>query len=466
VSRDILGRKPGEEPASSSAASNGPGFVSLFKGHPMKQGAKAYRVALPVVVFCLLAAAGAGLWIQHVVSHPPGGTRLTGTGRIQRPMAAGAQSDLVLGPYATQVSESSAKVLWLAKAGAEVRCEVLPEAGAPGAKVGTKDLPLTDVKDVLHEATIEGLAADHLVRYRVTCGEDHAEGTFRTLPAAGATTEFRFFVYGDSRSHPQSHRLVTGAMAAEGSAAFVIHTGDFASNGDDAAAWEEEFFDPAADLLRSTALWPIRGNHEGGGLYFRQFFDQPRGRIGYSFDCGNLHVVVIDQYREIDLGYGDPNGRQETIDWLQKDLSSSKAQWLLVADHEPTYNVGGHASSWGRDDVLPVLEKCGVDLVIGGHSHLYERFRPIGPKGVKPIIHVVTGGGGAELYPGRESKLLEAGESCLHYCSFRVKGNELEMTAKTPDGREIDHFKLVKTDGTYQKEIMDRALTTEEADKE
>jgi acid phosphatase type 7 len=433
----------------------------------MKQGGKAYRIAAPVVVLCLLAAGGAGLWLLHVLSNPPGTAAPASARRSRRVAAAQASAGLVLGPYVTQAGDRSARVLWVGKAGAAAACEVLAEPNDPAAQIEMKVLPLNDVEGVaLHEAVLAGLPADRAVRYRVTCGADQVAGSFRTFPPPGATAEFRFFVYGDSRSNPDSHKAVIQAMAAEPSAAFVVHTGDFVSGGDDWGAWQEDFFDPAATLLRRTTFWPVRGNHEGGGMYFRQLFDQPPGRVGYSFDCGNLHFAIVDQYSLPFAWPSDPNRMATIAEWLRKDLSGSKAEWKLVAYHEPTYNVGGHGSSWGRDDVLPVLETCGVDMVLAGHSHLYERFRPIGPKGGKPVIHVVTGGGGADLYSPRESKLLEASESCLHYCSFRVKDNELEMWARTPDGREIDHLKLVKTAGAYQKEIMDRALSDEEAEKE
>jgi len=71
------------------------------------------------------------------------------------------------------------------------------------------------------------------------------------------------------------------------------------------------------------------------------------------------------------------------ISWLQKDLDQHPAEWLIVFFHHPPYTKGTHDSdskfdSGGRmidvrENILPILETYGVDLVLAGHSHVYER---------------------------------------------------------------------------------------------
>ena len=153
------------------------------------------------------------------------------------------------------------------------------------------------------------------------------------------------------------------------------------------------------------------------------------------------------------------------LDWFKKDLSANKAEWTLVVDHEPTFNVGGHASTWGREDFLPVMYEHGVDFALAGHSHLYERFLPIAPPGKKPIIFVVTGGGGAPTYPAVPSPILAGGigDSVIHYCLFEVDGDRMTMTVKRPDGTVIDRLALVKKDGAYQPEVMAQTVDYDEA---
>ena len=153
------------------------------------------------------------------------------------------------------------------------------------------------------------------------------------------------------------------------------------------------------------------------------------------------------------------------LKWLKQDLAENDAEWTFVFYHVPTFNIGGHGSSWGQEDVLPILEEHEVDFVITGHSHLYERFVPIGPPGKKPIIHVVTGGGGAPLYAPMSSPILAAGVGAAehHFCVFDVASGRCEMTVKRPDGSILDRLLLVKENGVYQEDIMAAALATREA---
>ena len=153
------------------------------------------------------------------------------------------------------------------------------------------------------------------------------------------------------------------------------------------------------------------------------------------------------------------------LQWLQQDLAENDAEWTFVFYHEPTFNIGGHGSTWGQEDVLPILEQHGVDFVIAGHSHLYERLLPIGPPGKKPIIHVVTAGGGAPLHSPVASPILVGGIGTAehHFCLFDVASGRCEMTVKRPDGSILDHLLLVKENGAYQEDIMSAAVGTREA---
>lgn len=73
----------------------------------------------------------------------------------------------------------------------------------------------------------------------------------------------------------------------------------------------------------------------------------------------------------------------DMVEWLKEDLAQNTKQWLIVAFHHPPYSKGSHNSddmedSAGRmarvrENVLPILEAAAVDLVLSGHSHMYER---------------------------------------------------------------------------------------------
>jgi len=367
--------------------------------------------------------------------------------------AVQAGAGVLMGPYVNDVDCGSAKIVWVSEPGA-----------APGrltVQDGSRRVETVPVRhtiegrdEMLNVAALDGLAESTEYRYRLVAGEQVAEGSFRT--AAGGAVPFTFVIYGDTRTYPERHRAVCEGIAAE-DPAFVVCSGDLLANGEVWELWKREFFDPAMPYLSKSVLWPVRGNHEGDAVFYRELFDLPGNELYFSFDFGNAHFIVLDNY------VGDE--RREMLDWLRADLAQNRADWTFVCYHEPTFNIGGHGSRWGERDFLPVLEEHGVDFVVTGHSHLYERFVPIGPAGKKPLIHVVSGGGGAPTYPAVPSPILAGGigQSELHFCVFYLDGDRCEMVAKGPDGAVLDRLSLVKRAGTYQEEVLAAALDTQTA---
>ena len=155
-------------------------------------------------------------------------------------------------------------------------------------------------------------------------------------------------------------------------------------------------------------MWPSIGNHDStsfagvsAGPYFDVFGLPPASGSPnyYSFDYGDVHFVVLDAH-SADL---DPNGAQ--ITWLASDLAASSAPWKIAIVHTPPYTKGSHDSDVEaahfpvRENALPLLEAHGVQLVLAGHSHNYERsFLIRGHYGVSgtwdPDLHLVDGGDG------------------------------------------------------------------------
>ena len=163
--------------------------------------------------------------------------------------------------------------------------------------------------------------------------------------------------------------------------------GDIAYRSGSNQQFQQALFEPFADLLPNTAIWPVYGNHDDRRWTYFRIFDLPQyGEAGgvpsgtenyYAFDYSNIHFVVLDSQasdRDVD---GD------MLTWLQQDLAQNSKEWLIVAFHHPPYSKGSHNSDSERDsrgrmrdmreNVLPVLEQAGVDLVLSGHSHMYER---------------------------------------------------------------------------------------------
>ncbi|MFP6878194.1 MAG: metallophosphoesterase [Roseibacillus sp.] len=251
-----------------------------------------------------------------------------------------------------------------------------------------------------YEAQVTGLTEDTVYYYGVFDGEDllagcSADHFFRTSPGSDAGRALRFWVVGDS-----GDGSVTQIAGFDAMKAFVandgrpvdafIHLGDMAYNDGLDAVFQTNFFDIYKTLLRNTVTWATMGNHEGAisdgvlgiGPYYDAYVFPKNGEAGgvpsgseayYSFDLGPIHFVCLNSHDE----ERSQVGRMAT--WLQQDLAQNSADWLIAFWHHPPYSKGSHHSDAEdqliemREVMVPILEDHGVDLILAGHSHLYER---------------------------------------------------------------------------------------------
>ncbi|MBN2584490.1 MAG: metallophosphoesterase [Planctomycetes bacterium] len=382
--------------------------------------------------------------------------------QVQQDSPTLTERDLIFGPYVSAVSPSGAKVHWIAPAGVKGSCRLLGDTSDAAVKVETS--AITGRKEIRHTATITGLAPDRWHRYEVGSGGERVEGSFRTPPAAGSKEAFHFVITGDTQSKPLRIRAVAEAIAGE-APAFIVHTGDYCNNTADWNQLEAQFFEPWRDLLHRTPVWPARGNHEYGIQPFADIFARSPTQPWYSFDYANLHVVILDQWNLEDSDEMEPERMTAMAEWLDRDLAAVKgrADWIIVAGHQQMFNVAGHGSTWGHEQILPVLYKHGVDLVVSGHSHLYERFVPIGPPDAKPIHFLVSGGAGGPNYPSVPSPILVRSHAAPHYCLYHIEGDRLDLTVRGSSGTVIDTMTLTKTGGSLSPNIMAAAITPEDA---
>lgn len=183
--------------------------------------------------------------------------------------------------------------------------------------------------------------------------------------------------------------------------------GDNSYEGED-AHFQYNFFTPyGPTLLRNQLLFAVPGNHDYSNRsdlaanhaipYYDIFTFPTNGEVGgipsgteqwYSYDYGPIHFVMLDGYgtRTIDglqrKFYDDTTNHPQVL-WLKQDLAANTKKWTVVYLHFPPYTQGSHNSETEADLVAirqrinPILERYGVDLVLCGHSHDYERSWPI-----------------------------------------------------------------------------------------
>ena len=235
----------------------------------------------------------------------------------------------------------------------------------------------------------------------------------------GATEPIRIWAIGDFGTGGTGQRDVRDAYYGfTGS----THTDVWLQLGDNAYStgtdneYQTKNFDIYDELYRNTVTWPTLGNHDAGsassptesGVYYNIFTLPRAAEAGglpsgteayYSFDYGNVHFVCLNS-QDIDKTIGSP-----MLTWLENDLAATAQDWIIAFWHHPPYTKGSHNSDTEiehmemRANALPILEDYGVDLTLGGHSHVYERtFLIAGHYGLSgtwnEAEHIVDGGDG------------------------------------------------------------------------
>lgn len=353
------------------------------------------------------------------------------------------------------------------------------------------------------EARVSGLRPDTQYYYAVYDGDERltAEDNsyfFRTHPIRGARKPMRFWIVGDSGTGRETQSAVHLAMLDQINRQgrpldFYLHLGDMAYSRGRDVEFQTRFFEMYDSTLRNVVCWPTMGNHEGStsrgtngvGPYYDAYVLPTRGEAGgvasgleafYSFDYGRAHFICLDSH---DL---DRRPTALMARWLRQDLDKTKADWIIAFFHHPPYTKGSHDSDREkqliemRTHVMPILEGGGVDLVLSGHSHIYERSmlmdgayatpttaeyvilddregnpRADGPyqksAGINPhegAIQVVAGHGGTTIrrkgtMPVMRKIILEHGSVIID-----IEGDTLTGTMVDKYGEERDYFGLIK----------------------
>jgi hypothetical protein len=289
----------------------------------------------------------------------------------------------------------------------------------------------------VYAAALPKLEPDTAYSYAVELGEARSKRRqFRTFGTA--REKVSFVAYGDSRSNPNRHARIVRQLARH-EPGFILHTGDLVARGRDYALWSTEFFRPLRSVIDHVPVLPALGNHEEDATNYLAYFHLPEPERWYSLDVGPVHLLALDFHFE--------HATNRQFAFARRDLLASRAPWKIVFLHYPMFNVGGHMTTWGHEAYLPLFHEAGVALVLSGHSHVYERFRPEAPRGSLPdggITHITTGGGGAPLYPVYDHPALAVRASTNHFVAFEATAERLRGRAVTAAGETLDEFELRK----------------------
>ena len=396
------------------------------------------------------------------------------------------------GPYLQNVAQTGATIRWRT----DVPTPGLLKWGL-GAR-STRHVLQTAALSTEHEFRITGLAPDSVYFYALGAGKDVIEGNdavhwFRTLPAAGAVKPLRFWVLGDPGTGGDGLGRAERVRDAYLRSPLFRHADGWLLLGDNAyesgadSEYQSAIFETYRKILPNTPLWSTLGNHETftpSVPYFDIFTLPTAGEAGglasgtehyYAFDFANVHFICLDSMQS-SRQPGSP-----MLTWLANDLAATSQHWIVAFWHHPPFSHGSHNSDSEtqlvemRTNVVPILESYGVDLVLCGHSHSYERtflidghygqgnsFQPSmikdggdgradgdGAYGKSAgahqgAVYTVCGvsgqtGGGPLNYPAMFLSLSTLGSLALD-----IDGDQLDLHFIDADGTERDHFSIVK----------------------
>lgn len=241
---------------------------------------------------------------------------------------------------------------------------------------------------------------------------------------------YRIAVFGDmGEGSPGQARV--GAEMLKWAPTHVATTGDNVYPMGSEADYRKRF-DPHYQQLRMISSWkPALGNHDYYGRDLRPYFSRFGGTEGnayYKWSVGQADFFVLDTEQRL-----DETSSQRA--WFERQLAASDAKYRVVQLHRPLVSTNEQGRGENFDSLAPLLSKYGVQLVLGGHEHGYERSHAI-----DGTIHLITGGGGAAAMPNPlrmpDTSLVRSRRH--HYTQIAFDAAKMVVRAVDSDGEVFD----------------------------
>src|SRR5215204_355488 len=250
-----------------------------------------------------------------------------------------------------------------------------------------------------------------------------------TLPLKDGS--LRFAVIGDTGTGTSKQHDI-GEMMVQYRAVFpfdfVLMMGDNMYGGETPRDFEKKFSEPYKKLLDAKVkFYAALGNHDLALQVNYENFNM-NGKEYYRFKKDNVAFYALNS------NYMD----KKQVAWLESELAKDTSEWkVCFMHHAPYSSAKKHGSdSQLREVVEPIFLKYGVDVVLTGHDHIYERTKP-----QKGIYYFVSGAGG-KIRSGdvkdRSPLTEKAYDRDLHFMLFEVVGDKMHFQAISRTGETID----------------------------
>ncbi len=402
---------------------------------------------------------------------------------------------LTRGPYLQVGTSSNIVVRWRTQTPTDTRVRF-------GTNAGNLNFSTSSAAQVTeHEITLSNLRPFTKYFYDIgTTGQKLAGDAsyfFTTAPVPGTPQPVRIWAIGDFGTGFPAQYAVRDAYAnftGSRPTDVWLMLGDNAYYSGQDNEYQAYCFEVYPTIFRQTVVWPTVGNHDAPAFrqdhpYYNIFTLPAAGQAGgvpsgtehyYSFNYANIHFVCLDS-----MTAAFRTSTSVMAQWLTADLEDNTQDWLIVFFHHPMYTKGSHNSDVEseliqmRQNILPILEAHGVDLILTGHSHAYERsyflnghygssstltpanlinsgdgrtngtgpyVKPAGAAGAnRGVVHIVDGSSGGQggngllNHPANYYSTLTYGSLVLD-----VTGQRLDATFLTSSGSVDDTFTIIK----------------------
>lgn len=261
-----------------------------------------------------------------------------------------------------------------------------------------------------------------------------------------------FTAWGDSQGGWDTFALIVNQLSQHTDDAFTIGLGDLTANGRDPVQWLS-FQQTLAPVLQQRPAFLIAGNHDYDNYYEdltpRQYLQHVHGTTGgpsyFAWQQGYACFISLDPNSRFPLGFDDTQQQ-----WLMQQLQSTawrEARWRFLLVHQPPYGQGwkGYAGDSCIQELVDSLaETHGIDFVLSGHIHDYERLSR--RYGRQKTHFLILGGAGGELEPA-ESNLTPVMDRVIklhHYAHFRTGKRTVMLTIRDTQGRLLDKKRFRK----------------------
>ena len=271
-----------------------------------------------------------------------------------------------------------------------------------------------------------------------------------TLPNRPDTVKFA--VIGDSGTGTSSQYKVAQQLWASHAKypyEFVVMLGDNLYGGNTAKDYQKKFEEPYKPILDAKIkFYAAIGNHDNSNQTLYKPFNMNGNRY-YTFS-----PKAGVRFFALDSNYMD----KPQLQWLEKELAASGADWKIAFFHHPIYSSGGrHGSDLQLRTLLePLFLKYGVDVVLAGHEHFYERIKP--QKG----IYYFISGGAAKLREGdvrpRSELTVKGFDTGYHFMLMELEKDALHFQVISDQSKTVDSGTLTRFNDQDRKKLAETVI--------